>query len=58
VRSAGAKQLKSNAVTEAKVKDGSLLAKDFRAGQLPAGATGPAGPPGPSGTTVVAGARS
>lgn len=52
--SVGPKQLKKNAVRSAKVKDGSLLGKDFKAGQLPAGATGPAGargetgPPGPS----------
>jgi hypothetical protein len=36
----GAK-LRNNAVTSVKVQDGSLLAKDFRRGQLPAGATGP-----------------
>jgi len=38
--------LGSNAVTSAKVKDGSLLAKDFRAGELPAGQQGPKGDPG------------
>jgi hypothetical protein len=57
VKSVGAKQLKSNAVTTAKVKDGNLIAKDFKAGQLPAGATGPAGPAGKAGTAVVARAR-
>jgi hypothetical protein len=60
VNSVGAKQLKSNAVTEAKVKDGSLLGKDFKAGQLPAGATGPpgsAGAAGPAGTGIVARVR-
>jgi hypothetical protein len=41
-------QLK-NAVTSAKVKDRSLLAKDFKAGQLPAGATGAQGEQGPQG---------
>ena len=46
--SVGTKQLKKGAVTAAKVKDRSLLAKDFRRGQLPAGPTGPSGPPGPS----------
>lgn len=37
------------AVTSAKVKDGSLFAKDFRAGQLPAGKQGPQGVPGAPG---------
>jgi hypothetical protein len=36
-------ELRANAVTSAKVKDGSLRAKDFTAGQLPAGPAGPAG---------------
>src|SRR6266511_4295158 len=35
--SVGAAQLKKAAVTGAKVKDGSLAAADFAAGQLPAG---------------------
>lgn len=47
--SVGAKQLKANAVTSAKVADGSLAATDFAAGQLPAGQTGPAGPKGADG---------
>jgi hypothetical protein len=60
--SVGTKQLKNGAVTGAKVKPGSLLAKNFKAGQIPAGsrgAEGPAGPrgdsgpPGPAGTTQV-----
>jgi len=63
--SVGAKQLKKNAVTAAKVKDASLLRADFKAGQLPAGPAGPqgapgsrgpagpAGPAGPSGATKV-----
>jgi hypothetical protein len=60
--SVGTKQLKKNAVNAAKVKDRSLLAKDFKSGQLPRGAqgprgaagpAGPAGPPGPSGATNV-----
>jgi hypothetical protein len=42
----GTKQLKKNAVTGAKVKDGSLSAGDFIAGQLPAGERGPQGPRG------------
>ena len=63
--SVGKKQLKKNAVTSVKVKNGALLRTDFKPGQLPAGprgpagATGPAGargpqgPPGPSGATNV-----
>src|SRR3712207_6811390 len=47
--SVGAKQLKKNAVTSAKVKNRSLLARDFRAGQLPAGPQGPKGEPGTNG---------
>ena len=53
--SVGSKQIKKNAVTAAKVKNRSLRAEDFAAGQLPAGergpagAAGPAGPPGPKG---------
>ena len=56
--SVGAKQLKKNAVTSAKVKDGSLQGSDFAAGQLPAGATGapgPAGVPGSPGPTGAPG---
>jgi hypothetical protein len=51
-------QLKKNAVTTAKVKNGSLRAKDFKAGTLlqgPAGPTGAAGPTGPSGPSGPAG---
>ena len=47
--SVGTKQLKKNAVTSAKVKDHSLLVKDFKSGQLPGGAAGPQGPAGPKG---------
>ena len=47
--SVGSKQLKKNAVTAAKVKDRSLVAKDFKSGQLPRGQRGPAGPQGPAG---------
>jgi hypothetical protein len=61
--SVGATQLKSNAVTSLKVKDGTLLAGDFKAGQLPAGSqgekgdSGPAGPKGDSGAEGPAGAQ-
>jgi Collagen triple helix repeat (20 copies) len=47
--SVGAKQIKRNAVTAAKVKNSSLLASDFRPGQLPAGPAGPSGATGPRG---------
>ena len=55
--SVGTAQLKRNAVTSAKVKPRSLLASDFRRGQLPAGPRGPAGPQGPAGPEGAAGAR-
>ena len=48
--SVGAKQLKKNAVNSSKIRDSSLLARDFKTGQLPADARGPAGEPGPPGT--------
>jgi hypothetical protein len=54
--SVGTKQLKRNAVRTGKVMNGSLLAADFRAGQLPSGPQGPKGVPGPrgeAGATVV-----
>jgi hypothetical protein len=54
--SVGTKQIKRNAVTAAKVKDASLLAADFRPGQLPAGSAGPAGPAGAAGATGAGGA--
>jgi hypothetical protein len=44
--SVGTRQLRRGAVTSAKVKDRSLLARDFKRGQLPRGAVGPAGPAG------------
>ena len=44
----GARHIKPNAVRSSEVKDRSLLAKDFRRGQLPRGATGPQGPAGPA----------
>lgn len=57
--SVGAKQIRPNAVTSAHVKNRSLLAEDFKLGQLPAGkagAAGPAGPPGEQGTAGATGA--
>ena len=39
-------KLRANAVTSATVRNGSLRAKDFKPGQLPAGPVGPAGPAG------------
>jgi hypothetical protein len=39
-------KLPRNSVTTVQVKNHSLLARDFKAGQLP---RGPAGPPGPAG---------
>ena len=47
--SVGTAQIRDKAVTSPKVQDGSLLAADFKPGQLPAGQRGPAGPAGPSG---------
>jgi len=41
--------LPKNSVTSTQVKNGTLLAKDFKKGQLKAGKTGPAGPAGPKG---------
>jgi hypothetical protein len=59
--SVGPVQLRDNAVSSPKVQNGSLLAADFKPGQLPAGpkgpagATGPAGPAGPTGPAGAAG---
>lgn len=70
-KSVGTKQLKTGAVTSAKVRDGSLLAKDFGKDELPRGdagepgdagrpgapgPTGPKGDPGTAGATGPAGA--
>lgn len=49
--SVGSKQIKANAVNSAKVKNGSLLAQDFHAGQLPAGQQGMKGDKGDTGAT-------
>jgi hypothetical protein len=45
-----------NSITSIHVKDRSLLAKDFKSGQIPrgpAGAAGPAGPTGPAGAATA-----
>jgi hypothetical protein len=42
-------KIKNGAITSAKVANFSLLAADFRRGQLPRGPQGPAGPQGPTG---------
>jgi hypothetical protein len=61
--SVGTAQLRADAVVSSKVKNHSLLAVDFKAGQLPsgaqgpAGATGPAGPAGPVGPAGAAGSQ-
>jgi hypothetical protein len=47
--SVGRAQLKANAVTSSKVKNRTLLARDFKAGQLPKGAKGPKGDKGDRG---------
>jgi hypothetical protein len=55
--SVGSAQIKKNAVTGPKVKNGSLLAADFKAGQLPRGPQGPKGDPGPQGPKGDPGAQ-
>jgi hypothetical protein len=55
--SVGAAQIKKNAVTSRKVVDGSLVAADFKAGQLPAGPRGPKGDVGPQGLKGDPGAQ-
>jgi hypothetical protein len=49
--SVGAKQIKSNAVTSAKIKNGTLKTTDFKANDAPEGPQGPQGPAGPSGAS-------
>jgi hypothetical protein len=49
--SVGASQLKKNAVSSTKVKNGSLKKDDFAKNQLPAGAPGAVGPAGARGAT-------
>jgi Collagen triple helix repeat (20 copies) len=53
----GTRQLKNSAVTSAKVKNRSLLSRDFKAGQLPRGRQGATGPTGPRGRTGATGSR-
>ena len=53
--SVGPVQLKNNAVNSAKVRNASLRAVDFAAGQIPAGSQGSQGPPGASGLQVISG---
>ena len=55
--SVGTKQIKKNAVTTAKVRDGSLRRADFGAGQVPAGATGATGATGAKGAAGATGPR-
>jgi hypothetical protein len=55
--SVGTKQLRNGAVTARKVRTHSLLAKDFKPGQLPAGPRGPQGAQGAPGTMGPQGAR-
>jgi hypothetical protein len=54
--SVGAPQIKTGAVRSGEVKDSSLLAKDFKAGQLPRGATGATGAAGLAGAAGAPGA--
>jgi hypothetical protein len=56
-KSVGTKQLKNNAVTGAKVKNGSLLVADLKAGQLQPGAKGDKGDTGPQGLQGVQGTQ-
>ncbi|HXY84002.1 MAG TPA: hypothetical protein VEH52_00855 [Gaiellaceae bacterium] len=53
--SVGTVQLKNGSVTAKKVKLHSLLAANFRAGQIPRGPAGPAGPAGAAGPAGPAG---
>lgn len=49
--SVGPSQIKANAVRSSEVKNRSLVATDFKLGQLPAGPTGQTGPTGHTGQT-------
>ena len=48
-------KIKKESITSKQVKNGSLLAADFKGGQLPRGATGATGAAGPRGATGAAG---
>src|SRR5215208_2795938 len=52
---AASQALPRNSVTSVQVKDRSLLARDFKAGQIPRGPAGPAGPAGAQGPAGPAG---
>jgi hypothetical protein len=52
---AASQALPRNSVTSIQVKDHSLLARDFKAGQIPRGPAGVAGPAGPQGPAGPAG---
>jgi hypothetical protein len=52
---AAATALPPNSVTTVQVKDFSLLARDFKRGQIPPGPVGPTGPTGPTGPAGPAG---
>jgi hypothetical protein len=54
--SVGSRQIKANAISSSKVKPRSLLASDFRAGQLPRGRQGPQGAQGSQGLPGTNGA--
>jgi hypothetical protein len=49
------KKIAANAVTSAKVLNGSLVRADFRANSLPSGPAGPVGPAGPAGPPGLSG---
>ena len=55
--SVGTSQIRTGAVTGAKVRAGSLLARDFARGQLRTGTRGPMGPAGPAGAAGQIGAK-
>jgi hypothetical protein len=53
--SVGSKQIKKNAVTGRKVKNGTLTAADFKTGQSPGNTQGPKGDTGPKGESGAQG---
>jgi hypothetical protein len=55
--SVGSLQITKNAISSSKVRDKSLLARDFKPGQLPAGKPGDTGPAGPQGARGPQGAQ-